>query len=429
MKNIVFLFGAGAEVEYGISGGADFASTVLGINNEISIDIIKNYYNSVINHNNNNKWYPKFKKTNQRVDIKKIISASLRKALHDEEILENINKDNFESIIKYFTKIVAERIKTNNNICIELKQKDLDYIEKESEKLKSIEILLELDNDNARHVIEKYPSYVGILDEKFYSIISPKIYGADSFWFVVSCYTRAYLKIISDIFKKTNSQIDYNEMLNNKKGTIDKVNTEISKITKMNKKTYYTLINDYKERINAKIITTNYTSLVEQATGIDEIAYIHGKISRFEDPYYLKVYESKEINNNNKVLFPYMFLQSAIKPVIELKEIDEYSKMLNYLNNSDIMIIIGFSLNADDNHITSFVRSFLETKEVYYFDYGDDLSYYEENDLKDHKNARENYIKRKLRIKNNNNYHHIFINKKNGYDELKKLLIKLINSK
>ena len=62
---------------------------------------------------------------------------------------------------------------------------------------------------------------------------------------------------------------------------------------------------------------------------------------------------------SNELLFPYIFIQSGIKPIVEEIIINEYSKAISYLKEVDKIIIVGFRLNYDDNHINSLTIIFI----------------------------------------------------------------------
>ena len=82
------------------------------------------------------------------------------------------------------------------------------------------------------------------------------------------------------------------------------------------------------------------------------------------------MYDADKDSIDNKLVFPYIFLQSGIKPIVDIKGLNEYRKLLNFLDDSDCVMIVGFRLNYDDNHINSILRSaILSGKKMIYFDY------------------------------------------------------------
>jgi hypothetical protein len=107
----------------------------------------------------------------------------------------------------------------------------------------------------------------------------------------------------------------------------------------------------------------------------NKIAYVHGRLNWFECPYTLQVYDSQDEADqnafNNYLLFPYIFIQSGIKPVVERKQLNEYRKALKYFDDADELVILGYNLNVDDNHQNSLLHSFVlrDGKKVTYFNY------------------------------------------------------------
>lgn len=402
------LFGAGAEVGFGLDGGGDFAKKVLGIDSMTSDKGINKNNNIIRNENENHSdtrtmneaisefykskkfaedtWYPEYNTGNDTGKSEnKLVEAALRK-----KYLENETYDDNKTIFE-------DRITQEAKAILESENKD------EESKL-----------------VNEYTSYMGILDEKFYTLIAPKKLGPYNFWKVINAYSRAYLalvdKMVPDVYE--NKKDKYVNILSNPIDTY----TEVEKFCKSdkirNKSSYYKLIKKYVENLSfgegeLKIITTNYTPLVEIITGVKEenIAYLHGKLNWFESPREWHVYDvkKKEKLPTNEVLFPYIFVQSGIKPIVEERILKEYAKAITFLEEIDELLVVGFRLNYDDNHINSFVRNFLiNGKKVTYLDFD-----------KKHKSD----ILNRLRIENDlDNFNLINIDKTNCFQIFESLV-------
>lgn len=346
--DIAFLFGAGAEIDFGLSGGGDFAKIVAGdkrSNNKKICNMntaIKTYYKRTLD-----EWYPTY--CEYTFDEDKLFKAAIKKKFLDEEYVPN-NKKGFEDLI--------------------------------ANKAKSL-------RSQKEKIIDNYTSYMGILDGIFHTLISPKYLGPNRFWGVVGCYTRAYLlltgEMLGKIEKRPLSNKDYLKILESPLEYYKKWEYISSE-----KDTYYDVLKKYKENHKFAIVTTNYTPICNNITKIEDIAYVNGKLNWFESPYELKVYDITELNNNaNDVFFPYIFVQSGIKPIIEEKQINEYAKMSKYFQNSSTIIVVGYRINADDNHINSFLRSAIyDDKKIIYFNHNNNLS--------------EEQIRKRLRLKKPN---------------------------
>lgn len=217
---------------------------------------------------------------------------------------------------------------------------------------------------------------MGILDEKFHTLISPRDLGPENFWAVVDAYTRAYLALISEMIADKSIENKYKWILEN---PIDAYDSIIEFCRKnANKESYYKVIKELKDKYDFKIITTNYTPLVDEITGLrKQVAHVHGKLNWFESPREWKVYDIKCYKNNLKIklpedeiLFPYIFIQSGIKPIVEEKIIKKYNRAIRYFYKVQKLIILGYRINYDDNHINSIIRNrIVSRKKVIYLKY------------------------------------------------------------
>lgn len=376
MKKTCILFGAGADSFYDVKTGEDFALRVVGEHTEVMNKAIIKFYNDFDYENND--WCNKITKSdlvsNGKLN-KKIVKTSL-KVKHLTENLQCIkNKTSFDNEI--------------------------------ANKLKNLD---EFQTKN--FFLNNRLSYMGILESKFHSFIYPKFLGPDNFWIVVKCYARAYLTIIEDILEEKPDENRYLEYLRNPKKILNEIHEKIDLIKERN--SYYSVIakaiNNAKEMIS--IVTTNYTPICEQITHIenDKIAYIHGKIGLFEDPYLTKVSDVSAGDELPKSLYvPYLFVQSGVKPIIENTQITAYHKMIKFFDSAERIIIVGYRLNVDDHHVNCLIRNNFYKKEIIYLDF-DDL--------------KSEYITRVLRLdKNENCLKHIKINRENCLEKFKRILL------
>lgn len=358
MKKVGYLFGAGAEVDYNLCGGEEFAKIIIKIRDkndhilnkedEISNAVDAYYKTKYEQLASFKEWYPSYVKSGFRIDY------AIKHSIHKERMMKNI--DPTMGSTAYMTR-------------------ELDKYTSDEEKMKQI---------------LNYPSYIGILDENFHTLISPKILGPHKFWRVLSAYTRAYLLLVSSVLKKK-TQVELMTLLNNPVNAIMAFNEEIDSIEKKSTQlNYYRVLRDCTNENKLKglkIITTNYTPIIENVCHLrrDEIAYIHGKFGWFENPRTLQVYDIKDPEFNeefeNDILFPYIFLQSGIKPIVESRLVEEFHKMNTYLNEIEELIIVGFQFNDDDNHINSMLHRFIKMKEknmITFFSYDHSFNHVKE---------------------------------------------------
>ena len=106
-------------------------------------------------------------------------------------------------------------------------------------------------------------------------------------------------------------------------------------------------------------VTTNYTPLLEHA-GFAKPVCLAGKLSQFEIPGQLRVIDLQEEEiKNNTLIFPFIATQSPIKPIIDYGQMLEYSRFIDMLTKVHTLVIIGYGINENDNHINALLRYFL----------------------------------------------------------------------
>lgn len=330
MKKVCVLFGAGADAPLGIATGGDFATNVLGtspINGSRMNEAIKQHFLRIIPKDDD--WYPSYN-TYKVWEENDIVKASLRK-----RNLEKARKISDEDFKKEFEDLIVDSA-----------ERDI--------------------------VKRQYPSYMGILDGKFSTLIAPSILGRGKFWQVVSCYCRAYLTIVQQVLGRD----DYDDFLNPTENLIREIRNA-SKIY-ATKESYYRIIKELSTTLDVSVVTTNYTLYCEEVSELscEKIAYVHGRIGLFESPKDLCVYDVEDKKDakaiDGKAVFPYIFIQSGIKPIVERKQIEEYWKMIRFIDEANKIIIVGYRLNHDDNHINSIIRSAVKQgKEVVYLSFDD----------------------------------------------------------
>ena len=105
------------------------------------------------------------------------------------------------------------------------------------------------------------------------------------------------------------------------------------------------------------VINLNYTSFAEKIIGLDRenIAYLHGKLGLFEELKTKRIGELSELDVDETV-FPYLLVQSGIKPIISPRQIEEFGKAANWMRKADMIVILGYGVNSDDEHISNFLR-------------------------------------------------------------------------
>jgi hypothetical protein len=169
---------------------------------------------------------------------------------------------------------------------------------------------------------------------------------------------------------------DYDSFMHPTKSLFDEIRNKSA--LQENQESYYSIIKQSRESCDISVVTTNYTLYCEEISCLpkDRIAYVHGRIGLFESPKHLCTYDIERDDLGNETVFPYLFIQSGIKPIIERRQIEEYLKMIRFMDEAERIIILGYNLNNDDNHINSIIRStVLAGKKVVYLSFDDGKMY------------------------------------------------------
>ncbi len=216
----------------------------------------------------------------------------------------------------------------------------------------------------------------GLLDGYFHSINDPNKYGRVKFSWIFNYYWSCYFCIISKIVDYIGIE-NFTEFISNDKLDFFKVMENIVDFTNKlydakieQKNSYYNLLKNKFDVEKKKyelvgVATTNYFKFVESLHDIP--AYLNGKLNLFEFPELLEVSDATKIKssyNSKSLFFPFIFGQSLIKPIVNDKQIKEFKIFSDYLEESDILVILGYNINEDDNHINAYLSNFSKRKKI-----------------------------------------------------------------
>ena len=392
-KKIAFLFGAGAEICFGLPSGDKYLKDTVLLNKDRS-DYSSEDLGKALNSFFEDKYYGglyKYQRNflgNQDSPFISVLSEIIFQKLYDlkeKNDFARFNEVHYSFLSNSHISLLKERFKDFNiNFDIKLNDentkkqmikyfKNFYFSTKDSDKNcnKLLNVIFESENIKV--------NYGGLLDSYFHTIINPKLYGSVKFSYVFNFYWSCYFSILFPLLKlkgKTSeyhngNKIDILKILKN----IKSVTKEIYEFdyTKVNNKNYYSELQNQIEN-NQKlecsgIITTNYSNISEQflKCNTGPVSYPNGELRFFEIPENLEVIDLLEEElPENKLFFPFIFGQSFVKPIVNEYQIEQFSKMKKILKNADVLIIIGYGINSDDNHINSYLRKFVNNKKIVY---------------------------------------------------------------
>lgn len=394
-KNVAFLFGAGAEKPvFNLPNGFEF------LKNTLFLEDFSDRYGKYLGD--------RFSKENYFENYK------YRKNFVNEK--RNLYKLMLEKICFVNEIKVVEKGKENIN------EKKIFITDDDVSEFKTIVNLSDgefskysIKSENLKEILGNYKkiSYAadagiaGILDGYFHTIINPTKFSIVNFSKIFNYYWCCYFVILEAIFNslekenllseklkeyKNTDKLDYERILSNIKDFTQALYECKDKISENYKNSYYAQI---KEALAKKtdeialigVATTNYflfpKILANSSLSGNELIYLNGKLSVFEFPEVLEIHDfncdnDKNIDIENQLFFPFIFGQSYLKPIVNKIQIDEFKKFENLLKESNVLVILGFNINEDDNHINSFLHEFVKKNTIIFVsDKKEDSTIYE----------------------------------------------------
>lgn len=322
---VTFLFGAGADTFYGLPTGEKWMQVLFDIEHKIIKKLLK------------------FDKTYQMVYPKS-------RTIFVESILDHKN-----DAVKVFGVEIIDLLEKYSD-------KSLQLNDEENQRLTSFfkecyDSIYNGKNNKYKEFFYMKCSFFSSLDSKFSSLRKKELNSYAKR--IISSY---YLLLFSMLFEeKQTLEINTLEKL------FDAIN---SKKWETKKKTYYTVLKEKAGLRNnlLKIVTVNYTNILENVFNDTDVVYLHGKLTWFEHRKHLQVYDINCFDDRKLLLnqdqdiqdiIPFIMIPSGIKPIICRKQIEEYSKFINKLDDSIFLVVVGYKFNSEDNHINSIIANWL----------------------------------------------------------------------
>lgn len=374
MPQITFFFGAGAECVYNMPLGAQYTLDTILSKRSKMYDALEKFYESRINENYAGEYRKEFMFQSNSNAFHEIVCRALEQCQN----LDDNDKETREAIEVYVKYYKDKELKNQlSNFTESVYKYVLIDIDSEEDKTKR-PLRCIVKADKYTNLIKNF-SYYGSIEKDFSSIINPVNCGLYRFWRLMNYFWSAYFSIILPVLQLDNTYYNeivdekYTKILENLQSVTDKIFSkdffDIHKnITENDENYYYILKNHFG---NSFAITSNYTPFVENYWEKDNCSYLAGSLKLFETPEQLSVIKAKDIQKGDFV-FPFLATQAPVKPIIDVGQVEEYHKAIEELNKSDYLVVIGYGINENDNHINAILRNFImkdNDKKIIYFEY------------------------------------------------------------
>lgn len=380
MKKYGIFFGAGAEKFYGLPTGAEYVVDTILTKKDNLYDALKIFYENRMTSDYVNKYRADFLFRENSIAFQEIIWRAAQK-INGTPSTSKLSQDE-KNIVKLCPKDAdfSKRRPDFSTQCKEVYNKIIKC-EKVSNETDA--------NGNANNMnpyenLCNHFSYYGTVEKDFATILDPKDAGEVKFWRLINYFWSAFFSIVMPIIypKKENESIReytkemYIDVLDDLKGCLNRVQNYVN-TSEMG--SYYSQFFDLQENQKPEcILTTNYTSFVESIEiSSNKYAYLAGKLSWFEIPNKLKICDILDESNcqieETDFIFPFIMTQAPIKPIINPIQIEEYANAMKYLSEIETLVIVGYSLGRNDEHINSLLNWFLKDneKKIIYCEYHD----------------------------------------------------------
>lgn len=435
-KKVSFLFGAGAELAFNLPSGGDYLLASL-FGNETKqgvVNALKDFFKNEYGYFGKTFKYSTYTYSNYDPVLRNSVISRLRsKAIEFNDYKDEIMATLLKSEINELKDegIIPEDYSYSNNKSKDLKNELLSTFKealegkKEYEKPDSrfIRSLFSEEN-NGEPAIDMNVGVSGLLDGYFHTVISPKKYGPIKFTKLMNYYWMCYFAIVEPIVKDSkwdgfkeyldaDGKLNYSAVLNDFGGFTEKLFQIDKGKTYKDKDNYYSLLEmklDKEKYLVKSVATTNYYNFIEMLSG-EEHCYLNGRLDMIEFPEKLEVKSAQDsITDNKNLFFPFIFGQSLVKPIVDSFQIEQLNKWKEAIMESDLLVILGYRLNEDDNHINGFIHKYVDENKVMII-------------VTDEKN--EKMIEKRIRCKSDN-IKYLKVDYHDGNEHIVSELIKMI---
>ncbi len=250
----------------------------------------------------------------------------------------------------------------------------------DSERYKSAFTAI-IEDPNLKDRFSKYrdtplkEAYFGTIETHFSSLLRPGRRNA-SFWKLVNYYWSAFFSVSDRLIKRVRPETRVLEGPEYYSYVLDDLVNIVREISEPNlfsddecAETYYGELAGLFDHV----ITTNYTSLSDKLDVIGGPIHISGALWQFESAMSLSVRDIREgTGGEDELVFPYLLTQVPVKPIVCWEQAAELSRMVDALQETSDLCVLGYSFCPNDAHVASMVASWLALpgrRKLHYFDF------------------------------------------------------------
>lgn len=338
------LVGAGAECiePFGLLAGKEFTFDTCYYQNEALYEALEEFYRGRLSKSANrdtgtpSSYQNLFLYSSKNVAFRKlsnyIVSASMDTFLGSqlsEHIVKSQDDDEENQLDPYGRDLLFDMLIKRD--------KDAGYVS----ALK--EVALKVIPDDA---------YYGTIETYFSSLINPARRNK-SLWRLINYYWSAFFSVAEPLICKAFEDDKLFKQQGLYKFTLNNINTVIETITAQNQFTLQEVQDTYYARLRGRfdnVLTTNYTGLSEilfpDLAG-KSCVYLSGALWLFES---LESLTSRDVLNepitSDEFVFPFLMTQVPIKPIVDTTQLRSFSKAIEILDNTALLVVLGYSFGS-----------------------------------------------------------------------------------
>ena len=219
--------------------------------------------------------------------------------------------------------------------------------------------------------IDSGHKFYGTLEPLFSSLLEPND-NASRFWRLINYYWCAYFSVFQPLLEQCGCWEDgkagYASALDDLDGHIgclwsqEFLDEATSPLSDALRDGYYNRARGYFDHV----LTTNYTPFCRIAlspkSNDEEPIYLSGSLCQFESALDFEL--SGPGGRDGKTIrelccFPFLMTRAPVKPVINADQMRVFGKAISVLEDTEELVILGFSLSPDDAHIASIIRDYV----------------------------------------------------------------------